>query len=129
MCGGDHVGPWPGWVDLEAASSSTEVGRAAATYRRSIAEAMVSITVALVDVRRGRPDDRVLRSALLRWAFNTRRRSAGAPPQIAEALRWVQRNSPSVSELERPEVLRRVLDAIATRLDGKVASATVVNRK
>ena len=73
--------------------------------------------------------ERALRSALFRWAFNTARRSSPAPRDVTEALEWVRRNSPPVTQLARPEVLRRALDAIASRLDGQLAAATVVNRK
>jgi integrase len=117
------------WFDFACDFVDVKWTRAAATYRRSIAEALVTVTAAMLDGRRGRPDDRVLRAALFRWAFNTQRREAPAPGEIAEALGWARGNSPPVSELARPETLRRVLDAIATRLDGKVAAATVINRK
>ncbi|WP_235038813.1 tyrosine-type recombinase/integrase [Kibdelosporangium aridum] len=51
------------------------------------------------------------------------------PQQVAEVLRWVERNTKPVSALADPQVLRCVLNDIASRLDGKAASATVVNRK
>ena len=103
--------------------------RAAATYRRGIAESLMSVTVALLDDQRGRPAGRVLRGALLRWAFNTQHRQSSAPDDVVAALAWARRNSPPVSVLARPDVLRRVLDRIALRLDGEVAAATVIARK
>lgn len=103
---------------------------AAATYRRSIAEALTTATSALFITDRGRPDDRTIRSALSRWAFNTQRRSeADRPPQVSEALHWIERNTTPVSALADPHLLRAVLDALARRLDGEVAAGTVVNRK
>jgi integrase len=103
---------------------------AAATYRRSIAEALVTATISMLKSDRGRPDDKVLRSALFRWAFNTQRREdPEQPQQIADALRWVERNTKPVAALADAQVLRPVLDAVARKLDGRSASATVVNRK
>jgi hypothetical protein len=63
---------------------------AAATYRRGIAEAMVTLTMAMLTEERGRPpDDKAIRSALFRWAFNTPHRSSEEIPQdVAEILQW-----------------------------------------
>lgn len=103
---------------------------AAATYRRSMAEALQTVTLALLATRRGIPDERVLRSALLRHAFNTQHRDdPDLPEESARALRWTAKNTLPVSALSEPRVMRAALDAIARRLDGKPASATVVNRK
>ena len=44
-------------------------------------------------------------------------------------LRWVRRNTKPVSALADPRVIRGVLDALATKLDGTPAAPTVVNRK
>lgn len=103
---------------------------AAATYRRGIAEALTTATPLLLQNKRGRPDAKLIRSALFRWAFNSQRRStADRPPNVADALAWIERNSMPVSALADAQVLRAVLDALAIRLDGSPAAATVVNRK
>jgi integrase len=102
---------------------------AAATYRRSLSEALTAITVAMLDSEQDRPEPKVLRSALHRWAFNTGRRDGECPPEIRSALRWAERNSPLVAELADPAVLRRVLGGISCRLDGKAGAATVVNQR
>ena len=117
------------WFDFACDFIDMKWPRAAATYRRSIAEALVSVTVALLDDQRGGPDRRVLRGALFRWAFNTQRRGTVGPAEIAAALGWARRHSPPVTVLSRPDVLRRVLDSIALRLDGSIAAATVIRRK
>jgi hypothetical protein len=72
---------------------------------------------------------RELRSALTYWAFNTGRRGQEPPTGVAFTLAWAERNSPPLSRLGEPGVVRKVLEAFATRLEGKRASATVVNRK
>jgi integrase len=83
----------------------------------------------LCDSDRDRPDPKILRSALHRWAFNTGRRGGACPDDIKSALHWVERASPSVACLGDPAVLRRVLTGISTRLDGKPRAATVVNQR
>jgi integrase len=103
---------------------------AAATYRRSIAEALVSVTMAMLPSERGRPDDAALRAALFRWAFNSQRRSVvEQPPEIARALRWIERQSLPVSALSEPRVTRSVLDSVASKTGGGMSAPTVINRK
>jgi integrase len=118
------------WFDFACRYVGMKWPRAAATYRRGIAEAMTTITSALIEGGRGKPDDALIRSALCGWAFNTGRRDDPSRPEnVSAALRWIARNTKSVSALENPVVLRSVLDAIAHRLDGKARAASVVNQK
>jgi hypothetical protein len=71
-----------------------------------------------------------MRSALLGWGFNTQRHNDSKRPEaVTTVLTWVERNARPVADLATPDVLRGVLDAIATKLDGATAAATVVNRK
>lgn len=102
---------------------------AAATYRRSLSEALTAVTVAMLDNERDRPDPKVLRAALHRWAFNTARRGSPSTPEVRAALRWAERTSPPVARLGDPAVLRRVLNAISVRLDGAPGAASVVGKR
>lgn len=103
---------------------------AAATYRRSIAEALVTVTCAMFRNERGKPDDKLVRKSLYRWAFNTQQRNSEDRPQaVTEAIKWVERNTRPVADLAEPDVLRAVLNSIARLLDGTTAGPTVVNRK
>ena len=90
----------------------------------------MTVTISLLTTERGKPDERLIRSALLRWGFNTKQRNdPGCPAEIAEALRWVRRNTKPVSALAEPRVIRAALDAVASKLDGTPAPATTVYRK
>lgn len=104
---------------------------AAATTRRGIAESLVTATSAMLSSNRGKPEDRVIRSALFNWAFNTaHRQTDDVPESVRNTLRWIEQNTRNVSELAEPEVLRPVLNALARKVDGKQPSAaTVANRK
>ena len=62
--------------------STGDMLRAAAKSRKSIAEAMTSVSLVLLANRRGRPDDEALRTALYGWVFSPAHRSAEAPPEV-----------------------------------------------
>ena len=104
---------------------------AAATYRRSLSEALTAITAALLDDRgTERPDPALLRRALHRWAFNTGRRDDSAcPVDVREALRWLRTHTLPASRLAEPALLRRVLETITTRLDGRPAAGSVASKR
>jgi integrase len=118
------------WFDFACAYVDMKWKRAAATSRRSTAEALVTVTPAMLSGKRGKPTDKELRAALFGWAFNAQRRNEpNRPEDVTDVLAWLARNTMPVSALAEPKILREALDAIATRLDGKQAAATVINRK
>jgi hypothetical protein len=119
------------WYDFVCAYMDMKWPAAAATYRRSLSEALTAMTPALLDGRAAnRPDGVLLRRALHRWAFNTARRdSLECPAEIRDTLRWVRAHSLPVEKLAEPAVLRRVLDVIAGRVDGTPAAGSVVSKR
>jgi integrase len=103
---------------------------AAATYRRSISEALTSITVALMERGHGAPEGVRVRSALHGWAFNTNRRGdPDRPSEVSDALRWVESHTKPVAQLSEPVILRSVLAAIGTRIDGSAAAPSVASKR
>ncbi len=107
---------------------------AAAKTRTSMADALATVAPVLVSTDRGRPPEADVRRTLYGWAFHTDRRKAGEPPaDVAKAAAWLETNSLKVTELDvkerRSEIVRRALDRIALRMDGKPAAATTVARK
>ena len=117
------------WYTLARDYVAVKWPNAAPKTRAGIADALATVTPALAGGGRGRPDPQTLRTALAGWAFNPPRWTAQPPPQIAAALRWVERASVLVGELAKPEVTRRALDALAVRMDGRPAAAHTVSRK
>jgi integrase len=101
----------------------------AAKSRRSTAEALTTITLALTAQHRKAPDPGVLRRALFRYAFNAGSASQPIPADISRALDWIAKASLPVAALEEPGTVRAVLNACARRLDGKPAAATTTRRK
>ncbi len=97
--------------------------------RRSVAEALVTVTIALTAKEPGGPDPMVLRQALFSWAFNPATRETIPPPQIAAALDWAERASLPVTDLEDTATVRLALGACATTLAGKPAAGSTQRRK
>ena len=97
--------------------------------RRSVAEALVTVTIALTAKEKGAPEGRVLRQALFGWAFNPATREQDPPREIAAALGWVARASLSVSALDDPATVRLALGACGKTLAGKPAAGSTQRRK
>jgi integrase len=98
--------------------------------RRNTARALTNATLALVSGNRGRPDDALLRKALTRWAFNIAASSGGVvDDEISRTLAWLERNTRSVGELDKPAVARDVVDRLALTNDGRLAAAATVQRQ
>ena len=122
------------WYDLACRFTDMKWPHLAAKSRMSIADALATVTPALVTTTRGMPDPQTLRAALYGWAFNRDRRQAADPsPDHAAAIAWISENSLKVAALDekdrRSELIRRALDAVALTMDGQPAAATVVARK
>ncbi|MFC5942002.1 tyrosine-type recombinase/integrase [Micromonospora harpali] len=120
------------WYDLAVAFVDMKWPRAAATQRKSIADALTTATLALLATSRGAPDDTEIRHALYTWTFNKlqRDRDNGLPPeQIAPVVRWLTANTLPLSDVANPATTRKALDALTVRIDGGPAAANTVARK
>jgi integrase len=117
------------WYQHARAYSEAKWAGLAPVSRRSVAEALVTVTVALTAKEKGAPQPRVLRQALFGWAFNPATREQEPPREIAAALGWVARASLPVSALDDPAKVRLALGACARTLDGKPAAGSTQRRK
>ncbi|MFD6345266.1 tyrosine-type recombinase/integrase [Streptomyces roseolus] len=100
-----------------------------ASTRRNLAEAMATVTLALVKDTKGMGDQKAVRRALYTWGFNVNRWKEETPADVAALLAWVERKSVPTSQLSDRMLVRRALDACARRLDGKTSSGSVIARK
>nr|WP_235613588.1 hypothetical protein [Streptomyces olivochromogenes] len=100
-----------------------------ASTRRTLAEAMATVTPTLVKDTKGLPDARVVRTTLYSWAFNKNRWEEDAPADIAKALDWFKRKSLPTSALSDRLLVRSTLTALSKKLDGKTAAARTIRRK
>ncbi|MEU9505430.1 tyrosine-type recombinase/integrase [Micromonospora sp. NPDC048170] len=120
------------WYDLAVAFVDMKWPRAAATQRKSIADALTTVTPALLATSRGAPGDAEIRHALYAWTFNKlqRDRDGGVPPeQIGPVVRWLSANTLPLTEVANPATIRKALDLLTTRIDGRPAAANTVARK
>ncbi|MFJ3495965.1 tyrosine-type recombinase/integrase [Streptomyces sp. NPDC086091] len=97
--------------------------------RRTLAEAMATVTPTFVKDTKGMPDARVVRHALYSWAFNKNRWSEETPDDVAKVLDWFERKSLPTSALSERLLVRAALNALAKKLDGKTAAPGTISRK
>lgn len=97
--------------------------------RRTLAEAMATVTPALVRETKGMADAQTVRTALYSWAFNVSRRDQEPPDEVAAVLAWFERKSLSTSALADRMQVRAALDALTKKLDGTTAAASTIRRK
>ncbi|MET9313071.1 site-specific integrase [Kribbella sp. NPDC003505] len=102
--------------------------RAAANTRRSIADALVTVTPIMLKGRKAGSEAKALRNALHKWAFNSARRES-APDDVRVLLKWASASSKPLADLGKPDAIRAVLDAVGSKLDGKPASVTYTARR
>jgi hypothetical protein len=117
------------WHEHAVAYGSVKWPHAAAHTRAGIADALATITPALVTTAAGRPPASVLRAALYAHAYNPSRPAPPAGTAVARALAWAERHSLPLADLQDPQVARRALDALTVPLDGCRAAATTITRK
>ncbi|SDO94305.1 Site-specific recombinase XerD [Actinopolyspora xinjiangensis] len=118
------------WYEFACQYVDAKWDFAAATYRRTIAESLTSVTPVMFSTRRGKPDDKAIRSALTLWAFNTARRdSVEQPEHVTRTLRWIAKNSRPLSDVLDLRTVRAMLDALSTNVDGSKAASSVARQK
>ncbi|MFC0844655.1 tyrosine-type recombinase/integrase [Streptomyces noboritoensis] len=117
------------WYDLAHEYLDQRWDRTPGNTRRTLADAFATITPALVHPGAAYPEPRVLRRALYSWAFNKNAWTQEPTEEWRKALDWMKRNSLPVSALAEADVLRRALDAMCRKLDGKPAAAKTARRK
>ncbi|MFI5863671.1 integrase [Streptomyces sp. NPDC051546] len=117
------------WYDLAHEYIDQRWDRTPGNTRRTLADALATITPALVDRGTSFSDPRVLRRALYSWTFNKKAWEEEPSEEWQQAIAWMKRNSLPVSTMAEADVLRRALDAMGRTLDGKAAAAKTTRRK
>ena len=120
------------WYQHARAYAEAKWPNLAPVSRRSVAEALVTVTTALTALTAkepGTPEAKALRQALFGWAFNPATRQLDPPPDTAAALDWAERASLPVAALEDTATVRLALAACAKNLTGKAAAGSTQRRK
>lgn len=124
----------PTWYEFALKFVEAKWPYASANHRRGIAEAVTDATEAMVPKTAGAPSRSQLRAAML-WATSTRiqKEESEPPSRLEEAIRWLERNSFSMTLLADPDTAtktaRAILDRISRKLNGKMASGSTIQRK
>lgn len=118
------------WYSFAIQYADMKWSKAAATYRRTIAEALTAVTPVMLKEGKGKPEPSEIRSALFHWSFNRHRRENEQPTAaVVSVLRWIERNSLPLSAVQRPEVARALHEAAVSRLDGKALARSVARQR
>jgi len=97
--------------------------------RRSDAEAVTTVTIALVRHWRVGPDPAVLRRALFGWALNLAAVTLPRSPETARRIGLIAAASLPLAALEEAATVTLALDACARTFGGKPGAATTQRRK
>lgn len=121
----------PSWIEHAQALVDVKWRESSPRHRQSTAEGLATITAAMMRDDAVPSDAAAMRKPLRYWTFNASARASRREPpeEFTEPLRWIGEHSRPLSDLEDLGVLRRVLAAIGTNLDGSPASASTSNRK
>jgi integrase len=117
------------WLDLTDKYIDAKWPTISPRHRKSIAEALTNITMALIVPTRGRLasfDQREIASTLTYCFFARGGPRANENSEIAASLRSA---APLATAIGEPLTLRKVLRALSTKLDGTPASERTVTRK
>ncbi|MFD4195931.1 tyrosine-type recombinase/integrase [Amycolatopsis thermoflava] len=106
------------YVDMKWDDSSPK-------YRSSIADSMTAITLAMLRPDADAPSVKEL-SLALRRAYNKNTRGSAHLEDIARSIRWLERNTREVRDIEKPEVFRAVVASLDKRKDGGRAAHDTV---
>jgi integrase len=118
------------WVQHAMAFVDMKWPHVSPKHRRSMADALATVTPVFVTTERGAPSAKVMRDVLYGWAFNKARRDAETmPAEAARVLEWLKANTVAMADVDDAALIRKALDALALRIDGIAAAATTVARK
>ncbi|MER5322518.1 tyrosine-type recombinase/integrase [Streptosporangium roseum] len=102
---------------------------AAAKTRDGMSDALATVLPSLTKERPDRPDAETLRTALRKHLLLPESKRPATPPEMAQAVRWLQSASLDLAALNDAKTVRLALDALALRLDGKATAPNTIARK
>ena len=102
---------------------------AAPKYRKSLAESLTGITMALIPTNASRHSRDELRRTLYGFIFARPKINSTPPESMEEVVKWLRSNSRPISDLGDPQLIRDTLEAISQKLDGKRAASSTIARR
>ncbi|OII67461.1 tyrosine-type recombinase/integrase [Streptomyces sp. CC77] len=130
------------WFEHAVDYAQMKWPHASAKHRASIAETLATVTPVWTTATCRQPK-KTLRLALYAWAFRMvrnpdpnaedkflpRMKTEDPPPDIAAALAWIAKSSLPLTDVARPEHVRKGLAAVSTKLNGQKAAENTTRRK
>ncbi|MFG1690324.1 tyrosine-type recombinase/integrase [Nonomuraea sp. NPDC049269] len=118
------------WYSFAVAYLQAFWPHAAAKSREGMTDTLAYITPILTSDLPGRPDDEIIRQALLKYSFLPADRRPTPTPEIAQAVRWLEKASLPLKALEEEtKHTRAALEGLSLCLDGKRAATSTYRRK
>ncbi|MFI0898045.1 tyrosine-type recombinase/integrase [Streptomyces sp. NPDC020983] len=102
---------------------------ASAKHRDSMTDALALVVPVLVKPLRGRPSNATLRRALRSYVLPVPRRERERPEDVVAAVRWMERASLPVGELNELARVHELVEALGRKLDGTPAATQTYRRR
>lgn len=117
------------FLDLALKYVEHRWAEASAKHRDSMTDALALVVPVLVKPLRGRPSDAALRKALRSYVLPVSRRERERPEDVAAAVRWMERASLPVGELNELARVHELVEALGRKLDGTPAATQTYRRR
>jgi len=92
-------------------------------------DALAVVVPVLIKPGRGRPSPEVLWRALRSYVLPVPRRDRERPEEIAAAVKWIEKASLPVAELQEIARAYELIDVLGRKLDGKPAATQTYRRR
>jgi len=118
------------WLALCLAYVDMKWPTAAPKTRDAMTDALAAIVPAVTTEHPPAPITTAdLRAVLRHHLLAPPSRNRPRPPEVAAAIRWLEKHSLPVPEIAAPGLARKVLEAISVRQDGRAAALVTITRK
>ncbi|MFE5086763.1 tyrosine-type recombinase/integrase [Streptomyces mirabilis] len=117
------------FLDLARKYVEARWAEASAKQRDSMTDALATVVPLLVKPGCGRPAPDVLRRALCSYVLPVTRRERERPEEIVAAVRWIDKASLPVGELQEIARVHGLIDGLGRRLDGRPAATQTYRRR
>jgi integrase len=97
--------------------------------RDSMTDALATVIPALTREVPGKPNPKLLRSALRKYILLPTDRQPDPAAQFTTAAKWLEEASLPVRDLSQAKVIRSALDALTVNLDGTKSGSNTISRK
>ncbi len=116
-------------LDLALRYIDARWAEASPKQQDSMTDALATVLPVLVKPVRGRPTLADLRRALRSYVLPPPRRDRERPEEIAAAVKWIEKASLPVAELQEISRVHDLIDALTRKLDGKPAATQTYRRR